>query len=106
MKNQQRAVKVQTSKVIGPNGEVIPATLDDLVKQIKKAILHKEYVPGSKTYNANYPIVRGYLQSACLCTIELINRGAEKEVLIQINILYLLLLPNHLVQRTLILMKF
>ena len=52
MKNQQRAVKVQTSKVIGPNGEVIPATLDDLVKQIKKAILHKEYVPGSKTYNA------------------------------------------------------
>ena len=77
MKNQQRAVKVQTSKVVGPNGEVIPATLDDLVKQIKKAILHKEYVPGSKTYNANYPIVRGYLQSACLCTIELINRGAE-----------------------------
>ena len=53
MKNQQRAVKVQTSKVVGPNGEVIPATLDDLVKQIKKAILHKEYVPGSKTYNAN-----------------------------------------------------
>ena len=77
MKNQQRAVKVQTSKVVGPNGEVIPTTLDDLVKQIKKAILHKEYVPGSKTYNANYPIVRGYLQSACLCTIELINRGAE-----------------------------
>lgn len=42
---------------------IIPATLDDLVKQIKKAILHKEYVYSSKTYNANYPIVRGYLQS-------------------------------------------
>lgn len=78
MKPQQQAVRVQTSKVLGPNGEVIPATLEDLVKQIKKAILHKEYVPGSKTYNANYPIVRGYLQSACLCTIELVNRGEDK----------------------------
>ena len=77
MKPQQQAVKIQTSKVLGPKGEVIPATLDDLVKQIKKAILHKEYVVGSKTYNANYPIVRGYLQSACLCTIELLQRGLE-----------------------------
>lgn len=77
MKNQ-KAIKVQTSKVLGPNGEVIPATLDDIIKQVKKVILDRNYVIGSKTYQTNFPIVKGYLQSACLCTIELIKRGAEK----------------------------
>ena len=77
MKNQTRSAKVQTSKVLGPNGEVIPATLDDIIKQVKKAILDKNYVPGSQVYKANYPVVKAFLQSACLCTVELISRGAE-----------------------------
>lgn len=76
MKNQ-KAVKVQTSKVLGKNGEVIEATLDDIVKQIKKAILNREYVMGSKTYQTNLPLVKGYLSSAYACTVELIQRGKE-----------------------------
>lgn len=77
MKNQ-KAHKVQTSKVLGPNGEVIPETLDDIIKQIKKAVLDRNYVPGSKAYQTNLPIVKAYLQSSCLCTIELIKRGKEE----------------------------
>ena len=77
MKNQ-KAHKVQTSKVIGPNGEVIPETLDDIIKQIKKAVLDRNYVPGSRAYQTNLPIVKAYLQSSCLCTIELIKRGKEE----------------------------
>ena len=69
--------RIQTSNILGKNGEVIPETLDDIVAKIKKGVNERGYkVPKSKIRLSNEPIIRGYLESACLCTIELIQRGA------------------------------
>lgn len=75
---KKQAIKVQTSNILGPNGEVIPGTLEDIIVKVKKIVLDRNFVPGSKTYQANHPLVKGYLHSACMCTTELVQRGAEK----------------------------
>ena len=83
----QKTVELQTTKVFGKDGELIEASLDDMIKSIKKIVLSKEFNGGvnktsSKLFgniqiqNDIHTTVKAYLQSAILCTHELIKRGA------------------------------
>ncbi len=74
MKTVQK--EIQTTAVLGPNGEVIEASLDDIIKNTKELVFKREFVVGSKQFKVEGPIVKGMLESACKATIELINRGA------------------------------
>ena len=70
--------KIQTTKVLGPKGEVIPATLDDLVKQIRTIVSDKNFIKNSRTYNNAKGGVEALLISAYRVTTYLVNLGAEK----------------------------
>lgn len=75
---KQVQVEFQSTKVLGPNGEVIPGTLDDIIKSIKAVTDSHDFVENSLTYNRVLgPKVKGLLASACAVTIELVKRGPE-----------------------------
>lgn len=72
---QQALLKITTTNVLGKNDEIIPESLDDIIKNVKKMIYDRNFVVGSKYYKEKLPIVKGILQGACLATIELVKRG-------------------------------
>lgn len=68
--------EIQTTKVLGPNQEIIPESLDDIIKNIKEMVFQRDFVEGSKVFINVRPAVKGMLNSACLATTELLNKGS------------------------------
>ena len=77
MKPKVVTVQAQTTKVFGPNGELIEASLDDMIKNARKITLERNFIPGSAVYNTLFATLKATLNSACLCTIELLKVGAS-----------------------------
>ena len=72
------AVKLQTTKVLGPNNEIIEASLDDMIKSIRLATEKRDFVEGGTNFTRTIrPTVKGILQSACIATIELLQKGKD-----------------------------
>lgn len=71
-------MRLETTQVLGPDKELIPASLEDVISKIKVQTEKRDFVENSTNYNRiSGPLVKGLLQSACLITIKLIEKGAE-----------------------------
>lgn len=76
MKPITQSITKNTTEVLGPSGEIIPASIDDIVKTIQEMVTEKGFVLNSAIYRKTAPLVEAYLDSACQATVLLLQKGA------------------------------